>query len=155
MKKAGGRCGSACEACHADKAKCEWITGSHTDSEEGGSISGAVASTSRVPGTSLSQLETCPSVNALWEIVEAIRDIQRGQEERLQRVEDRAQCTLDAVEQLVQVLVDGGAWKVAERELISSTGGSQWGDRTSLLMDYDQERLGKSEGGGRGEVETS
>ncbi len=46
MKKAGGHHGSACEACHADKVKCEWITGSHTDSEEGGSISGAVASTS-------------------------------------------------------------------------------------------------------------
>src|SRR5258708_14850308 len=139
VKKAGGHCGSACEACRADKAKCEWITGSHADSEEGGSISGVVASTSRVPGTSPSQLETRPSVDALWEIAEAICDIQCGQEERLQQVEDHAQCTLDAVEQLVQVLVDGGARKVAERELVSSAGGSQWGDRTSLLMDYDQE----------------
>ncbi len=84
MKKAGGCHGSTCEACRVDKAKCEWITGSHADSKEGGSISGAVASTSRVPGTSLSQLETRPSVDALWEIVEAIRDVQHGQEERLQ-----------------------------------------------------------------------
>ena len=59
------------------------------------------------------------------------------------------------MEWLVQVLVDGGVRKVAERELVSSTGGSQRGDRTSLLMDYDQERLGKSEGGDRGGVETS
>ena len=139
MKKAGGRCGSACEACRVDKAKCEWITGSHADSEEGSSISRAVASTSRVPGTSLSQLETCPSVDTLWEIVEVIRDVQHGQEERLQQVEDRAQRTLNAVEWLVQVLVDGGVQKVAERELVSSAGGSQWGDGTSLLMDYDQE----------------
>ena len=57
------------------------------------------------------------------------------------------------MEQLVQVLVDGGAWKVVERELVSSMGRSQQGDRTSLLMDYDQERVGKSEGGGG--VETS
>ena len=155
MKKAGGRHGSTCEACHADKAKCEWITGSHTDSKEGGSVSGAVASTSRVPGTSPSQLETRPSVDALQEIAEAIRDVQHGQEEHLQRVEDHAQRTLNAVERLVQVLVDGGAWKVAERELVSSAGGSQRGDGTSLLMDYDQERPGKSEGGGRGGVETS
>ncbi len=84
MKKAGGRHGSACEACCADKVKCEWITGSHADSKEGGSVSGAVASMSRVPGTSLSQLETRPSVNALWEIAEAIHDIQHGQEECLQ-----------------------------------------------------------------------
>ena len=59
------------------------------------------------------------------------------------------------MERLVQVLVDRGARKVAERELVSSTGGSQRGDGTSLLMDYDQERLGKSEGGGWGGVETS
>ncbi len=52
------------------------------------------------------------------------------------------------MEQLVQVLVDGGAWKVAERELVLSAGGSQWGDRTLLLMDYDQEQVGKSEGVG-------
>jgi len=91
----------------------------------------------------------------LQEIAEAICDIQRGQEEHLQRVEDHAQRTLDAMEWLVQVLVDGGAWKVAERELVSSAGGSQQGNGTSLLMDYDQERPGKSEGGGRGGVETS
>ena len=65
------------------------------------------------------------------------------------------QCTLDAMERLVQVLIDRGAWKVAERELVSSTGGSQQGNRTLLLMDYDQEQLGKSEGGGWGEVERS
>ena len=65
------------------------------------------------------------------------------------------QCTLDAVERLVQVLIDGGVRKVVERELVSSAGGSQWGNRTSLLMDYDQERLGESEGGGQGEVEMS
>ena len=59
------------------------------------------------------------------------------------------------MEQLVQVLIDGGAWKVVERELVLSAGGSQQGDGTSLLMDYDQERLGESEGGGRGGVETS
>ena len=63
------------------------------------------------------------------------------------------QCTLDTVEQLVQVLVDGGAWKVTERELVSSMGRSQQGDGTSLLMDYDQEWVGESEGGGG--VETS
>ncbi len=113
--------------------------GSHADSEEGGSISGAVASMSQVPGASPSHLETHPSVNTLWEIVEVICDIQHGQEEHLQQVEDCAQCTLDTMEQLVQVLIDGGAQKVAERELVLSTGGSQWGDRTLLLMDYDQE----------------
>src|SRR5258708_24442077 len=105
---------------------------------------------SRVPGTSPSQLETRPSVDALREIVEAIRDVQRGQEERLQRVEDHVQHTLDAVERLVQVLVDRGVRKVVERELVLSAGGSQQGDGTSLLMDYDQERPGESEGGGRG-----
>ena len=84
MKKAGGRRSSTCEACCADKVKCEWITGSHADSKEGSSVSGAVAPTSRVPGTSLSQLETRPSVDALREIVEAICDIQHGQEECLQ-----------------------------------------------------------------------
>ncbi len=94
-------------------------------------------------------------MDALREIVEAIHDIQHGQEERLQQVEDHVQHTLDTVEQLVQVLVDRGAWKVAERELVSSAGGSQQGDGTSLLMDYDQERLGESEGGGWGGVETS
>ncbi len=52
------------------------------------------------------------------------------------------------MEQLVQVLIDRGVWKVAERELVSSAGGSQQGDGTSLLM-------GKSEGGGGGEVEMS
>ncbi len=58
------------------------------------------------------------------------------------------QCSLDTVEQLVQVLIDGGAQKVAEWALVSSMGGSQCGDRTSLLVDYDQEPLVKSEGGG-------
>ena len=87
--------------------------------------------------------------------MEAICDIQHGQEECLQQVEDHVQCSLDAMEQLVQVLVDRGAWKVAERELVLSTGGSQWGNRTLLLMDYDQEHVGESEGGGGGGVETS
>ena len=59
------------------------------------------------------------------------------------------------MERLVQVLVDGGAWKVAERELVSSAGGSQQGNGTLLLMGYDQERLGESEGGGWGGVEMS
>jgi len=57
------------------------------------------------------------------------------------------------MEWLAQVLIDGGAQKVAERELVLSMGGSQQGDGTSLLMDYDQECVGKSEGGGG--VETS
>ncbi len=52
------------------------------------------------------------------------------------------------MEQLVQVLIDRGVWKVAERELVLSAGGSQQGDGTSLLMDYDQEQLGESEDGG-------
>ena len=34
---------------------------------------------------------------------------------------------------------------MAERELVSSMGGSQQGNGTSLLMDYDQEWMGKSE----------
>ncbi len=49
------------------------------------------------------------------------------------------------MEQLVQVLIDRGVWKVVERELVSSMGGSQQGNGTSLLMDYDQEWMGKSE----------
>ena len=57
------------------------------------------------------------------------------------------------MERLVQVLIDGGAPKVAERALVSSVGGSQCGDGTSLLADYDQEPLVESEGGG--DVETS
>ncbi len=43
MKKGVGH-QSACKACHIDKVKCKWIAGSHADSEEGGSISGVVAS---------------------------------------------------------------------------------------------------------------
>ena len=69
------------------------------------------------------------------------------------------QQTLDAMEQLVQVLIDRGVWKVVERELVSSMGGSQQGNGTSLLMDYDQEQMGESEGGGGGggggDMETS
>ena len=57
------------------------------------------------------------------------------------------------MEWLVQVLVDRGAPKVAEWALVSSVGGSQHGNGTSLLADYDQELLVKSEGGG--DVETS
>ncbi len=84
-----------------------------------------------------------------------IHDVQCRQEESLQRVEDNVQCSLDTVEWLVQVLVNGGAQKVAEQALVSSAGGSQCGDGTSLLADYDQEPLVKSEGGGGGDVETS
>ena len=57
------------------------------------------------------------------------------------------------MEWLVQVLIDGGAPKVAEQALVLSVGGSQRGDGTLLLVDYDQELLVKSEGGG--DVETS
>ena len=57
------------------------------------------------------------------------------------------------MERLVQVLINGGAPKVVEWALVSSVGGSQHGDRTSLLADYDQELLVESEGGG--DVETS
>ncbi len=146
-------------ACHDNKVKCEWIVDSNTGSEDVSSMSGAVASSSRVPSSpvvasssrvshsSPPQHETCASVNALWEIAEVIRDVQHRQEERLWQVEDNAQHSLDTVEQLVQVLIDGGAPKVAERALVSSMGGSQCSDRTSLLADYDQEPLVESEGG--------
>ena len=77
-----------------------------------------------------------------------VYNIQCGQEERLQQVEDNAQHSLAAVERLVQVLIDRGAPKVAEWALVSSAGGSQRGNGTSLLADYDQELLVKSEGGG-------
>ncbi len=53
MKKGVGHW-SACKACCIDKAKCEWIAGSHADSKEGGSISGVVASSFQV--ASLSQV---------------------------------------------------------------------------------------------------
>src|SRR6266436_7559072 len=95
---------TACMACHDDKAKCEWIINSNAGSEDAGSMSGAVASSSRVSCSSPPQPETRASVDALREIVEAIRDIQRGQEERLRQVEDNVQCSLAAMEQLVQVL---------------------------------------------------
>src|SRR5258708_4951614 len=156
---------TACVACHEDKAKCEWIINSNAGSEDASSMSGAVASSSRVPSSpvvasssqvshlSPPQPETHASVNALQEIAEAICDVQCGQEERLWRVEDNAQHSLAAVEQLVQVLVDGGAPKAVEWALVSSMGGSQRGDGTSLLADYDQEPLVESEGGG--DVETS
>ncbi len=156
---------TACMACHDDKAKCEWIINSNAGSKDAGSMSGAVASLSRVPSSpvvasssrvshsSPPQPETHASVDALREIAEAIHDVQRGQEERLWQVEDNVQHSLAAVERLVQVLIDGGAPKVAERALVSSTGGSQRGDGTSLLADYDQELLVESEGGG--DVETS
>ncbi len=84
-----------------------------------------------------------------------IHDVQCGQEECLQQVEDNVQCSLDTVEWLVQVLIDRGAQKVVEWALVSSAGGSQCGDGTSLLVDYDQEPLVKSEGEGGGDVETS
>src|SRR6266436_5383754 len=151
---------TASVACHDDKAKCEWIINSNAGSEDTGSMSGAVASLSQVPSSpvvassswvsrsSPPQPETCASVDALWEIAEAIRDIQHGQGEHLRRVEDNAQRSLAAVERLVQVLIDGGAPKVVEWALVSSAGGSQHGDGTSLLADYDQEPLVESEGGG-------
>src|SRR5260221_7090097 len=161
IKRGGSSCHqTACVACHDDKVKCEWIINSNAGSEDAGSMSGAVASSSRVPSlpvvasssqvsrSSPPQPETRASVNALWEIAEAIRDVQHGQEERLQHVEDNVQRSLATMEQLVQVLVDGGAPKGAEQALVSSTGGSQRGDGTSLLADYDQELLVKSEGGG-------
>src|SRR6266436_1604203 len=151
---------TACMACHDDKAKCEWIINSNAGSEDTGSMSRAVASSSRVPSSpvvassswvscsSPPQPETRASVDALWEIVEAIHDVQHGQEERLRRVEDNAQRSLATVERLVQVLVDRGAPKVVEQALVSSAGGSQHGNGTSLLADYDQEPLVESEGGG-------
>src|SRR5258705_3229538 len=142
---------TACMACHDDKAKCEWIINSNAGSEDTGSMSGAVASSSQVPSLpvvasssrvshlSLPQPETHASVDALQEIAEVIRDVQCGQEEHLRRVEDNAQCSLAAMERLVQVLVDRGAPKVAEWALVSSAGGSQHSEGTSLLADYDQE----------------
>ncbi len=57
------------------------------------------------------------------------------------------------MEWLVQVLVDRGVQKVVEQALVSSTGGSQCSNGTLLLVDYDQEPLVESEGGG--DVETS
>ena len=96
--------GITCEACHINKVKCKWIAGSHADSEEGGSISGVVASSFQVASSpqvarsSLPQPEVHASIDALQEIAEAIHDIQCGQEEHLQQVEDHAQYTLDAVE---------------------------------------------------------
>ena len=83
-------------ACHDDKVKCEWIINSNAGSEDTGSMSGAVASLSRVPSSPMvasssqvscsspPQPETCASVDALREIVEAIHDVQHGQEEHLQ-----------------------------------------------------------------------
>src|SRR5258707_283669 len=50
-------------------------------------------------------------------------------------------------------LLMGGALKVAEQALVSSTGGSQHSNGTSLLEDYEKEVLVESEGGG--EVEKS
>src|SRR5258706_14455354 len=87
---------STCKACHIDKAKCKWIAGSYADPKEGGSISRAVASSFRVASlpqvasssqvarSSPPQPEVHASVNTLWEIVEAICDIQHRQEECLQ-----------------------------------------------------------------------
>src|SRR5258708_7636984 len=84
---------STCEACHIDKVKCKWIAGSHADSEEGSSFSRVVASSSqvaslpqvaslsRVSRSSPPQPEVHASVDALWEIAEAICDVQCGQEE--------------------------------------------------------------------------
>src|SRR5258706_10661184 len=66
---------TACVACHDDKAKCEWIINSNAGSEDASSMSGAVASSSRVSHSSLPQPETRASVDALQEITEAICDI--------------------------------------------------------------------------------
>src|SRR6266436_442407 len=86
---------TTCMACHDDKVKCEWIINSNAGSEDTGSMSRAVASSSQVPSlpvvassswvscSSLPQPETCASVDALQEIAEAIHDIQHGQEEHL------------------------------------------------------------------------
>ncbi len=63
------------------------------------------------------------------------------------------QHSLATMEWLVQVLIDGGAPKVAEQALVLRVGGSQHDNGTSLLVDYDQEPLVESEGGG--DVETS
>src|SRR5258708_18046723 len=95
--KQGGssRCQTTCVACHDDKVKCEWIIDSNAGSKDASSMSGAVASSSQVPSlpvvassswvshSSLPQPETHASVDALWEIVVAICDIQCRQEERL------------------------------------------------------------------------
>src|SRR6266436_8625718 len=104
IKQGGSSCRqTACVACHDDKVKCEWIINSNAGSEDAGSMSRAVASSSRVPSSpvvasssrvshsSPPQPETHASVDALQEIAEAIRDVQCGQEERLRRVEDNAQ----------------------------------------------------------------
>src|SRR5260370_752430 len=80
-----------------------------------GSISGAVASLSQVASSSQVARSSLP------------------------QPEVHVQCTLDTMEWLVQVLIDGGVWKVAERELVSSAGRSQQGNGTLPLMDYDQE----------------
>src|SRR5260221_10552134 len=145
---------------HDDKVKCEWIVNSNAGSEDAGSMSGAVASLSQVPSSpvvasssqvscsSPPQHETCASVYALQEIAEVIHDVQHGHDEHLWQVEDNAHHSLDAVEWLVQVLVNGGALKVAEQALVSSVGGSQHSNGTLLLVDYDQELLVESEGGG-------
>src|SRR5258708_7095742 len=164
IKRGGSSCHqTACVACHDDKAKCEWIINSNAGSEDAGSMSRAVASSSRVPSSpvvassswvsrsSLPQPETRASVNALREIAEAIHDIQHRQEEHLWRVEDNAQHSLATMERLVQVLINRGAPKVAEWALVSSVGGSQCGNGTLLLADYDQEPRGESEGGGEEE----
>src|SRR5258705_3623325 len=101
-------CQTTCVACHDNKAKCEWIVNSNAGSEDTGSMSGAVASSSQVPSSpvvasssqvsrsSPPQPETHASVDALWEIVEAIHDVQHRQEEHLWHVEDNAQCSLAA-----------------------------------------------------------
>src|SRR5258708_14823647 len=42
---------ASCMACHDDKAKCEWIINSNAGSEDTGSMSGAIASSSQVPSS--------------------------------------------------------------------------------------------------------
>src|SRR5258707_3351385 len=47
IKRGGSsHCQTACVACHDAKAKCEWIINSNAGSEDAGSMSGAVASSS-------------------------------------------------------------------------------------------------------------
>src|SRR5260221_12999661 len=99
-------------------------------------MSGAVASSSRVPSSpvvasssrvsrsSLPQPETCASVDALQEIAEAIRDVQRRQEEHLRRVEDNAQRALANVGGFVELVIYWGALKGAELTLVLGAGES-------------------------------
>jgi len=88
--------------------------------------------------------------------VAVICDVQQGHEAHLWQIEDQSQCTLEAIECLVQVFVSGGVEKLVEREVAPSMTASQEGNGVSLLMDYDEELsdvgIGE-EGNGREERE--